>query len=239
MLAFERQKSVLEYLEKHHSATIKELASAVYASEASVRRDVAELEAQGHVERIYGGVLLAKYNNAVVPVGLRDISNSAGKEMAARQAAELIRDGNTVMMDASTTVFRICRYLKDKKHLKIITNNLRICQELAQQENIQVYCTGGKFIGSSDCFLGIHAENFIRGVNADILFFSSQGISEDGAITDVEEQEIAMRKTMLKQAKKRVFVCDASKFGIVKPFTLCTKEDVDTIICDQPIKFKE
>jgi len=237
MLAVERQNNVLDYLKKHKSATIKELAAAVYASEASVRRDVAELEAQGHAERIYGGVLLAKHKNSVVPVGLRDIANAPGKELAAEKAAQLVKDGDTIIMDASTTVFRICHYLKDRKHLKIITNNIRICQEFAQNEGIQVYCTGGAFVPSGDCFLGNYAEIFIGSIFADVLFFSSQGISAQGVITDVGEQEISMRKAMLRQAKKRYFVCDGSKYGIVKPFVLCTKDDVDAVISDEQMEF--
>lgn len=239
MLQYERQKNILDYLESRHSATIKELAAAVYTSEASVRRDVAELAAQGYVERIYGGVLLAKYKNSVVPVNLRDISNSAGKELAAEKAAALIQDGDTVILDASTTVFRICHYIKNQKHLKLITNNLRICQELADCENIQVYCTGGALVGSSSCFLGSKAEEFLHGVHGDLMFFSAQGIAQTGEITDVSEQEIAMRKVMLSCAEKRFFVCDSSKLGIRRSFLLCRKEELNGIICDRELNFME
>lgn len=239
MLAFERQKNVLEYLEKHQSATIRELAAAVYASEASVRRDVERLEAEGYVERIYGGVLLAKYKNSVVPVQLRDSSNSAGKELAAQKAAKMIKDGDTVILDASTTAFRICNYIKDRKHLKVITNNLRVCQELSAYTEIQVYCTGGYYVGSSGCFLGSSAERFLGGIRADILFFSAQGIGADGTITDVSEQEISMRRVMLQHAKDRYFLCDGSKFGITKPFVLCNAEELSGVISDIELAFSE
>lgn len=232
MLAYERQHNILTYLERKQSASIRELAKAVYASEASVRRDVERLEAEGHVERIYGGVLLAKYKNSVIPVGLRDSSNSAGKEIAAQKASRLINDGDTIIMDASTTVFRICKYIKDRKHLKIITNNLRVCQEFSDIPEVQVYCTGGFFVGSSGCFLGSGAEQYITGIHADILFFSAQGIDSHGMITDVSEQEIAMRRVMLKHARRRYFVCDGSKFGVIKPFILCDAAELDDLISD-------
>ena len=237
MLQFERQQNILTYLEARHSATIQELAQAVYASEASIRRDIAQLESKGYVERFYGGVLLAKYKNSVVPVNLRETAHSAVKDRIAAEAAARIRDGDTVILDASTTVFRICRHIRDRKHLKIVTNNLRICTELADCPQIQVFCTGGAYVSHSSCFLGPQAENFVRGINADLLFFSSQGISETGLITDVSEQEIAMRRVMLHQAKKRIFLCDSSKFGVCRPFTLCRKEDVDEILCDTALTF--
>ena len=91
MPQYERQKNILDYLQSNHSATVKELAHAVYASEASVRRDIARLEASGHVERIYGSILLAGHENAVVPVGVREMSNISRKEIVAKMAAERIQ----------------------------------------------------------------------------------------------------------------------------------------------------
>lgn len=74
--------------------------------------------------------------------------------------------------------------------------------------------------------------SFIRSISADIVLFSSQGISDDGEISDVSEEETAIRKAMLERAKYKVFLCDASKIGVRKPFRLCSKDDVDRIICD-------
>ncbi len=239
MPQYERQKNILDYLQSNHSATVKELAHAVYASEASVRRDIARLEASGHVERIYGSILLAGHENAVVPVGVREMSNISRKEIVAKMAAERIQDGDTVILDASTTTFRICRHILDRKHLNVVTNNLRVCEALGKAEGIQVYCTGGTYNGSSSCFLGANAEEFLQKVHADKLFFSAQGIDESGAITDVSEQEISMRKAMMRQSKQIIFLCDATKFGIRRPFTMCSREDVDEIICDIPLSFPQ
>lgn len=235
MPQYERQKYILEYLQTHHSATVKELAIALYASEASVRRDIARLETSGHVERIYGSILLAGHENAVVPVSVREMSNIARKDIVAKIAAERILDGDTVILDASTTTFRICRHILDRKHLNVITNNIRVCEALGRADGIQVYCTGGTFDGSSSCFLGANAEKFLENVHADKMFFSAQGITEDGFITDVSEQEISMRRAMMRQAKHITFLCDATKFGIRRPFTLCRREEVDDIICDIPL----
>lgn len=239
MPQYERQKHILDYLQNNHSATVKELAHAVYASEASVRRDIARLEASGHIERIYGSILLAGHENAVVPVGVREMANISRKEIVAKMGAERIQDGDTVILDASTTTFRICRHILDKKHLNVITNNLRVCEALAKAEGIQVYCTGGTYNGGSNCFLGAKAEAFLETVHADKLFFSAQGIDEYGIITDVSEPEISMRKAMMRQAKEIIFLCDATKFGIRRPFTMCSLENVDEIICDVPLSFSK
>lgn len=237
MIQYERHQNILDYLEHYHSATVKELAAAVYTSEASVRRDIAKLEQLGKIERIYGGVLLAGHENSVVSVGVREASNSAQKEIVAKKAAAYIHDGDTIILDASTTAFRICRHILDRKHLNVITNNLRVCEALADADGVQVFCTGGTFNGRSRCFLGANAESYLKNINADLLLFSSQGISRDGLITDVSEAEISMRKAMLQQARKKIFLCDATKFGLCKPFTLCHKDDVDLIISDADFDF--
>lgn len=238
MLQYERQKNILDHLKINKSATVKELAGAIYTSEASVRRDLAELEKEGHIKRVYGGVMLASYANEVVPVELRDSANTKVKDEIAKKAAELIKSGDTVFMDASTTVFRICKYIKDKNNIKVITNNIRVAQELGGSD-IKVYCTGGEFFEKRGCFLGPFAEDFIEKVSADIMFFSSQGISKDGLISDVDERENSLRAKMLKNARHKVFLCDYSKFGAQRPFILCNKDDIDRIISEKEIVFEK
>ena len=231
MLQFQRQQSILQYLQTHNTAKIAQIAKAIYTSEASVRRDIAAMEAQGLVVRVYGGVLLAQHKNDVIPPALRDGANSAIKEALAEQAAELIHDGDTVIFDSSSTVRRICRHIQKRKNLKIITNNLRICEEL-RDTDISVYVTGGEFFKKRDCFLGPYAERFLSSINADSVFFSCKGLSCDGYLTDVSEDEISMRTVMLRQATNSFFLCDSSKLDTRCSFTLCHASQVTKILCD-------
>ncbi|MBQ8559860.1 MAG: DeoR/GlpR transcriptional regulator [Tyzzerella sp.] len=117
------------------------------------------LEQKGFVKRVYDGVVLSEYSNEVVPVSLRDRENAELKERIAAEAAKLIKDNDTVIFDASSTVRRICRHIKNRKNLTIITNNLRICEEL-KDSDISVYCTGGALTRKRDCFLGHFLSDF-------------------------------------------------------------------------------
>jgi len=234
MLQFERRQSILDYLKEHHSAKIAQLAAGIYTSEASVRRDLALLEAEGLVQRVYGGVVLAQYKNDVIPPELRESANSAAKEAIAEQAAQLIHDGDTVIFDSSSTVRRICQHIKKRKNLKIITNNIRICKEL-QDTDITVYVTGGEYFKKRHCFLGPYAERFLTNVNADSVFFSCKGLSDHGFITDVSEDEISLRCAMLRQAKNSYFLCDDSKLGTRSTFTLCHVSEVTQVLCNVPL----
>ncbi|MBR5231321.1 MAG: DeoR/GlpR transcriptional regulator [Clostridia bacterium] len=238
MIIMERREKILSYLEKKRTATVRELAGVLYISEASVRRDLEALEKAGQVRRIYGGVVLEKFHNAVVPLGFRESEHSQIKEELARRAAEMIGDGDTVMLDASSTVRRMIKYLGGKRGIKIITNNLRIFSDELPSD-VQLYCTGGLFNAQNALFFGAGAERYLRSINADKCFFSSQGISEDGRISDASEEETALRRVMLSRAERKIFLCDGSKLGIKRMFTLCGREDVDEIICNVKLPWEE
>jgi DeoR/GlpR family transcriptional regulator of sugar metabolism len=238
MIQYERQQQILSILQQSGTASVRALSTAVFASEASVRRDIEVLEKQGYVKRIYGGVMLSRHENSVIPLDLRDPEHSAIKEQLAQRAASLVPDGATVLIDASSTTRRILRYLERKRDLKIITNNLRLLQE-ARDPAMQLYGTGGAYDPGNHAFVGPAAEMYVRGISADIFFFSSQGITEEGEITDVSEEETSLRRVMLSRAKHRIFLCDSSKIGIRRVFTLCTRQDVDEIICDTTLPWEK
>ena len=237
MLVFERQQEILKYLAKKHFATVKELSGAVFTSEATVRRDVKELEAKGFLVQIYGGVVLPEYERSVVPLSLRDSSNSAIKEELARRAADELFDGATIILDGSSTVRRIIKYIDKFRDLKIITNNARIFEGNLPR-GARLYCTGGLFLPQSNIFVGSGAEKYIAEINADILFFSSQALSLDGEISDASEEETSLRRVMLSRARRKIFLCDSTKLGESRTFKVCHKDDVDKIICDKNLPWE-
>ena len=232
MANIKRQQEILEHLRLRHFASIGELADTLYTSQATVRRDVEKLAALGAVKSVYGGVVLAEYENTPMPIYLRDKENSAVKEKIAERAAELILDNSTVIFDSSSTVRRICKHILTRKGLTVITNNLRVCEEL-KASDIRVICTGGTLVPGRECFVGHFAESFIRKIKADAFFFSSQGVSESGDITDSSEEEIALRQAMMESASNKYFLYDNSKVGREFPFVLCNTADVTLTISDK------
>ena len=232
MANLQRQEEILEYLRKKRFASIAELSEILYTSQATIRRDVEKLAAFGAVKSVYGGVVLAEYENMPVPIFFRDKENSASKERIAAKAAAMIQDNSTVIFDSSSTVRRICRHIVARKGLTVITNNLRVCQEL-KDSSVRVICTGGTLVSGRECFVGHFAENFIRQIKADALFFSSQGVSKNGDITDSSEEEIALRRAMMESAKEKYFVCDSSKIGREYPFVLCNTTDISVMVTDE------
>lgn len=236
-MQFDRRQAILSLLQEKKSATVRELAATVYTSEASVRRDLEALEAEGYLHRVYGGAVLSNPANSVTPLALRDGEHAAQKEEIARMAAEMVTDGSTLIMDASSTTRRMFKHLESRHGLRIFTNNLR-ATELMANSDAEIYLTGGLYDRKNHSFVGPAAERFLQSVSADLLFFSSQGLSESGEVSDVSAIDNSLRRVMLSRAQKKILLCDSSKIGIRRDFLLCTRHEIDLILCDEKLPWE-
>lgn len=234
MIQYERQNEILALLENKNAISIHKLASILHVSEATVRRDVQVLEKSGVAQRVYGGVILTKYLNSNLPRSMREQENKDKKRALCKEAAKLVKKGDVIMLDAASTTQMITDYIRTIPGITVVTNCIDIVSRLAGSD-VRVYCTGGEYIENSNAFAGRYAEQMICDITADILFFSSKGLGLDGVITDGSDPETKLRQTMLKNAKKKVFLCDSSKIGSRLMFKVCTVKDVDLVICDKPL----
>ena len=233
MLEEERLNHILEYLRQSQTATVQALSKRLYASEATVRRDLNELARRGMVKRLHGGAALLDTAARELPLYVRQQQNAAAKHAMAAQAAQYLRDGQVIFLDASSTVMYLVKYLENFENLTVITNGIQTAQEL-QRFHHRTYCTGGLMLHQSGAYVGEHAADFLRRFNADLCFFSSQGLSEDGWITDDSGEETHIRRVMLEQSRKKIFLCDRSKVGQVYACNLCKLDRVDVFITDSP-----
>lgn len=231
MLIAERQKKILEIIEQQGGASVEELVKTLYASAPTIRRDLTAMEQNGLLKKVYGGAIPLTAADREIPLTIREQSQSSAKERMAEQAAKLVEDGMVVIMDGSSSVGRIVRYLGGKKDLLVITSSPKTAVELAKM-NISTLCTGGKLLNHSLSLVGRKAEDFIRTINGDILFFSCHGLNDDGLLTDLSMEEVHLRQVMLQQAKKSVLLCDKSKLGQTYFYNLCHQDEIDVIISE-------
>lgn len=229
MLEMERLESILRLLKQKQTASVKVLAERLYTSEATVRRDLNELERQGFIKRVHGGAVLLDGVTRELPLYVRQHQNSGAKQIIAERAVRLIHDGQVIFMDASSTVMFLIRYLEMFKMLTIVTNGLKTAQELSSLTH-RVYCTGGLLLHNSSAYVGEYAIDFIRHFNADLFFFSSRGLSEGGQITDASGEETCVRRAMFEQSRRQVFLCDSSKVGKSYCYNLCMLSQIDDYI---------
>lgn len=232
MLEYNRLNAIINILSETKSSSVRELAQKLYVSDATVRRDLNLLEKQGHVQRVFGGVILLESDQKELPFyGHTTLENS--KETLALKAVKLIKNGDVLMLDASSTSNALIRHLNRFKGLTIITNSALTAGGL-QELNARVFVTGGYMPRNSQGFVGNFAENMVRNFNADLLFFSCGALSYDGAASDAASEEMSIRRVMMKQCRKRVLLADHSKFGQQQTFNVCTLDEVDVLISDAP-----
>ena len=151
------------------------------------------------------------------------------------EAVEHIKNGDVMMLDASSTVSRMIRHLKRFQRLTIITNS-GITMSGLQELDAKIIITGGLMMRNSQGFVGSYAEAMVRNFNAGLFFFSCGGVSADGRVSDLISEEISIRRVMMHHSRKRILLCDSSNFGRECCYNLCTVDDVDEIISDQAFK---
>ncbi len=229
MSVFQREEQYIRLLtEREH--TVKELSEKLFISEPTVRRDIIVLKNKellicnrGHVK------LKPRLADQRIPLFVRDLeSNDAKKEIAVKAIAH-IKDGDVIMLDASTTAYHLLAHLVSFKNILVITNGAKTALEAASM-GIKTICTGGEMTPESFSYVGTDAEKVLRQYNADVAFFSCRGISENGIVTDNSILENSIRRIMLENAKKSYLLCDQKKFGKKYLHTLCHREQLDGII---------
>lgn len=234
MIISSRHQKILELLKKNPDISVAKLAKELYVSEPTIRRDLHELDEKGIVTKKYGGAILNQgAPDLEIPFLLRENERSEAKIDIAHKALRYIRDGMVLMLDGSTSAFHLVPYLTKFKDLIVVTSGAKTAVALAER-NIRTFCTGGQMIIHSYSYVGEQAEDFVKNINADVLFFSCHGLSEDGKMTDVSVEEANLRKVMFQHSKTKILLCDHSKFGKTYFYNMGTIDECDAIVSDQP-----
>ena len=230
-----QEKDILEILQSNQYASIEELAEKLFVSPSTVRRKLNLLQKKGLITRTHGGAQLNNDNNFFPSFTFRVHVNSYEKKKMALSAIKLIKNGDLIFIDGTTSAFFIAEYLSEFKNIRVITNGIDTLSLLAKH-NITAYSTGGCVLDiNRSVLVGHYAEEMISNFHADIAFFSAQSVNDEGEIYDCFEEENVIRKAMIKHATKKVFLCDSTKFGKTSPFYLCSLKEVDYIVSNETI----
>jgi DeoR/GlpR family transcriptional regulator of sugar metabolism len=228
----EREKQIIEILKRERYASVSHLSRLTYISESSVRRDLSRLEHMGLVERNYGGASITDNETDAPHITARMTKNVRAKRKIAQKAAKHLRDGITVILDSSTTAYYMVDLIAQRNNITLITNGVYTAQK-AISKGITVYLTGGRSEGGHPVLTGSYAEETLEKMNADIVFFSSMAMTDDGIICDCTEAENKIRKIMLSRAKTKILLIDKSKLGKNAQHILCSEKDIDYVITEE------
>lgn len=230
---YEREDKILSILASEECISTNNLAKNLFISLPTLRRDLIKLEAKGKIVKSHGKISLRRDQaDEKIPFSLREEEASEAKIKMAKEAAKYIKDGDTVMLDASTSAYCIIPHLKEFKDIIVITSGAKAAILLAHL-GIPNISSGGKMINRSFSYIGADAVSVLSRYNADVAFFSCRGLSDDGIPSDNSAEENEIRRIMIKQSKKRILLCDKSKRGKIYLNNLSDGKDIDVIISDE------
>ena len=230
-----QEKQLLQILETQQYASVDELSATMQVSTSTVRRVLETLQQKGLITRTHGGAKINSENTFSPSFTFRIHQNTFEKKKIALSAIKMIKNGDVIFLDGSTSAFYIAEYLKEFENIRVITNGIDTLSLLSKNK-ILAYSTGGQVSAENPSVLvGRYAEDMINNFHADIAFFSAQSMDNNGEIYDCYEDEIFLRRAMIKNAKKKVFLCDNTKVGKTSPYHLCSVKDVDYVASNQAL----
>ncbi len=231
MLIINRHQQIIDILKKEKSVTVAGLAKAVFASEPTIRRDLAVLEEQGYLKRVYGGAVIGGAPDREIPYEVRAGEQEGAKSIMAGKAARYLKKGDVVFLDGSSSASHMVEHITRVGDILVVTSGAKTAIALAEL-GVRAISTGGQMIPRSFTYVGSHAEACVRSIRADTVFFSCRGLSEEGEMTDPSIEEINLRRAMLERARVKILLCDSSKLGKQYMYSLGYREDLDAVITE-------
>src|SRR2546421_2303498 len=244
-LTIERRMEIVKTINKHKTATVAEIVEWLGTSPATVRRDLAWLDEQGLIMRTRGGATAIDYPaqpllRRTVPAYEQRLSEYIEEKQSIGQcAAENIHDGETIILDASSTNHYMLPFLAKKRDLTVITNSLYISKELMTivetNPSLTVICSGGTLFMRSYSFIGMIAEQALSQFYVDKAFIGLRGISLHHGLTSPFPEEIPVKRQMIKCAQQVFILADHTKFNLTFASRIAPLDIVHTLITDAGI----
>ncbi|WP_226037069.1 DeoR/GlpR family DNA-binding transcription regulator [Aquibacillus saliphilus] len=236
MFVSERRSKIMNLLHDKQRLTVKELASNIGVSEATLRSDLNQMEEEGLLTRTHGGAILNDANNET-SYSARARRNQQEKRLIAEKALSFIEEKQCILLDASSTTMELAYLLRQKNiRLTVITSGVKTALELNENPNITVILIGGMLTKGSSSLEGTLGLSILEQVNIDLMFTSANGFTPDAGFTDFNLYEVQLKKELIKKAKVVIALIDHTKIGTISSAIFAKTNQVNTIITDTAIK---
>ena len=231
MLPKKRQIEIKKYLTEKGFATVEDLSKIFKVSEMTIRRDLDELDTLGLIQRVYGGAISSDADFYEMWVSAKISHFLAEKESIAKEAAKLVLDGDTILIDSGTTTSTVAKYIKNKK-ITLITNVLNVALELTSVQNINIIVAGGILETNTIHTLGPQTISFIKDLHVDKAFIGVEGVHPINGISVPEIHESYTKEVMISIADKAIVLADHHKLGRDTTAKIADISDIDILITD-------
>lgn len=233
--ADERQAEMARLIDERGRARVTELADAFGVSSVTIRKDLDALADMGRVIRTHGGAIAPRVRGQDLAYDVRDRMQQAEKAAIGALAATRVTDGDSIIVDASTTSLYLARELMQRtssQSLTIVTNSIRIATELAVRPDIGVLLMGGRVRGRSLSLVGQLGDGVLRRVNVQKAFLGAAGLTAEDGLTETTEEEAQIKRAMVAAAREVYALVDHSKWGRVASATFCRPDDLTGVFTD-------
>ena len=229
-----RREAIAVAVAERGRVSVANLSQTLHVSDMTVRRDLEVLEDQGLVRRVRGGAV-ARTSNAYEPPYLKRRSqHTDAKQRIAEAAAELILDGDTVVLDTGTTSLALARVIRGRKMITVVTAALRVATELANEPDIRVVVAGGFIRPNELSLVGALAESAFREFNCDTAFIGAGGVHPVKGVTEFNADDARVKRLALAASTRHVVLADASKLGRVAFANVASIDEIGLLITDAP-----
>ena len=233
----ERRGQMLALIRERQFIPVAELSDRFGISEVTVRSDLAALASDGHIHRIRGGAIPRVELGQEMPYEESATSYAEEKRAIGRAAAELVRPGESVVLDVGTTVVAAARALvarEDLRDVVVFTNGLKTALELeAAIPRLTVVVSGGTLRSMQHSLVEPMATKILAEIAPSFAFLGCSGVHPEGGITNVNLPEAQVKQQILHSARRTVILADGSKIGRIELAQLCAVDEVDMVITDE------
>jgi ribose transport system substrate-binding protein len=236
MTTFERRQRILDLLRRQPGIRVPELARLLKVSEGTIRNDLRALEKAGELTRVRGGAVVRDGRDFISPAfSARAEVNAATKKRIGRWAAGMVEDGDSVLLDSSSTVFHIAPFLLGRSNLTVITNGIEVAYALAENPTHTIILIGGVLRPDRALTVGYLGEKILENLHIKTAFVSCSGFSVERGLTQVDIQEAQLKSRMIESAERVVALIDSTKFGKVDLTPFATVEQISHILTDSEL----
>lgn len=231
MLPSERQKKILDLLLTKEVVTISELITEFNISIETVRRDLAILEKQGSIQKVYGGAKIKESTFSEPTMESRMVNRLLQKESIGKKCCEFINDGDCIFIDSGSTTYHIAKHLTNKKNLTIITNSIPVVNELMNTD-FEIIIIGGKLRHNERSVVTYDYIFDFSQLNIQKSFICAGGITVENGVSDFNMQEAVTRKIIIERSKEVFVAADSSKFDRDVTISIAALNKINYIITD-------
>ncbi len=229
-----RQPEILDIARREGKVTVEGLAGHFGVTSQTIRRDLAELADAGMLSRVHGGAILPSGISNIGYEHRRALNEDAKRAIAAACATRVPSDAS-IFLNIGTSTEAVARALVHHRSLMVVTNNMNVATILAKDSECEVVVAGGALRRSDGGLVGHLTIQAIEQFKFDVAIVGCSALDDEGDLLDFDMQEVGVSQAILRQARRRYLVADASKFRRSAPLRIASLGEIDVLFTDRPV----